>query len=291
MKTSHPLFAIEHTHDICPAYENVKNGANDLCRTVREHCNNLWLDYWTFADDHFREQFSLNFHQRWFEMYLTVSLIRSRVSVECRKPGPDILATIAGKRVWIEAVCITKGVIGKPDSVPETTLGVAREVPIRQYVMRLRSSMQEKSDKFCKYIDNGIVGSTELTVIAVNGAFLRRDLDECVKRSVYGIGNPVIYIDRSSGRAIGTEREVKAMIPKASGAPVGVQCFTDGSMANVSAILSSGVDAFNLSEQPGSDYVLYPNLTAINRWTSGLLPLGREWTFKETDEGWSGKLV
>jgi len=107
-------------------------------------------------------------------------------------------------------------------------------------------------------------------------------------RSVYGIGNPVVSIDRMSGKVVGTGRETEATVRKYSGTSVGVQCFIDGSMAHISAILGSGANAFNRPAELGDDYVIYPNLTANAPMPSDVFPLGLEWTFRETSDGWSG---
>ena len=293
MRNSCPLFPERQPEKTSSAYDHVRKGVDDRCRSVREQCEELWQDYRELADEHFLVEFAQHFHQRWFEMYLTVSLIRAGIAVECRKPGPDVLAMIDEKRVWIEAVCVGKGQPGKPDSVLEIKSGVVRDVPIREYVIRLRSSLEEKARKFSKYVDDGIVVPKDLAVIATNVGgipFLGADMDECIKRSVYGIDDMIVSLDRVSGRMIGIGRGNRTSVSKHSGSPVQVQCFADGTMAHISAVLGSGVNAFNLPEELGQDFILYPNVTAEARWPDGLLPLGREWAFKETEDGWAVKL-
>ena len=287
------LFPKRQPKITCAAYDNVRKGVDDRCRSVREHCEDLWKGYRELADEHFLFEFSQHFHERWFEMYLTVSLIRTGISIECRKPGPDVLVMIDERRVWIEAVCAGKGLLEKPDSVPEIETGIVHAVPIRQYVVRLRSSLREKERKFRKYVNDGIVTPEDLAVVAINAGgipFLAADMDECIKRSVYGIGDMIVSLDRGSGRRVGVSRENRISVFKSSGAPVGVQSFTDGSIAHISAILGSSENAFNLREERGQGFILYPNLTAVSQWPDGLVPLGREWAFKETDDGWTGKL-
>lgn len=197
------------------------------------------------------------------------------------------------RRVWIEAVCAGSGQQGNPDSVPEIERGVVREVPMRQYVLRLRNSLGKKAGQFQNYIDDGIVAPDDLAVIAINvGAipFLGADMDECIKRSVYGIGDMIVSLDRATGRRVGINRENKSSSFKSSGALVEVQSFTDGSMAHISAVLGSSENAFNLCEERGQGFILYPNLTSFFQWPHGLVALGREWIFKETDDGWTGTL-
>ena len=292
MRNGRLLFPERQPEKTCAAYEHVRNEADERCRSVRQHCEDLWTDYRELADEHFLLEFAQHFHERWFEMYLTVSLIRAGISVKCPKPGPDVLVMIGQRRLWIEAVCAGKGQLGKPDSVPEIETGVVRDVPIRQYIVRIRNSLDEKARIFQSYIDDGIVTPGDLAVIAINVGgipFLAADMDECIKRSVYGIGDLIVSLDRVSGRRTGIDRENRMSVLKSSGAPVEVRCFIDGSMAHIAAVLGSSENAFNLCEERGQGFVLYPNLTAVPRWSGGLIPLGREWVFKEVDDGWTGK--
>ena len=85
---------------------------------AREHCEVLWSEFCEFADPNFKREFATKTHERWFEMYLTVSLDRAGYEVKCPKPGPDLLLHVGGKRIWIEAVCASSGELGRPDSVP-----------------------------------------------------------------------------------------------------------------------------------------------------------------------------
>lgn len=297
MRNGSALFPEVKPERACLVYENVWNGVNDRFRLVREHCEELWPTYKDFADSDFPSKFPLEFHQCWFEMYLTVSLKRAKLPVKVRgsrSRGPDVLVETNVRRIWIEAVCAGPGQPGKPDSVPDIKPNVAGEVPIRQFVLRIRSSLKEKACNFKKYITDGIVGDGDLAVIAINGGaipFLAADLDECIMRSVYGMGGGdiVVWFDRESRRRTGSTRATEILIPKSSGSPVGVQCFIDGSMAHISAVLGSGVNAFNLPEKLGQDFILYPNLTADSRLPDNLMLPGQEWSFQETGDGWTGR--
>lgn len=93
------------------AYEGMYRPSGDHFRVLskaRAHCEDLWIDFQEFADPNFRAEFAYRTHERWFEMYLTVSLIRAGHKVICRKPGPDILLKEDGRRIWIEATCATR---------------------------------------------------------------------------------------------------------------------------------------------------------------------------------------
>ena len=231
-------------------------------------------------------------------MYLTVSLIRAGLPVEYRNPGPDLLLTFDENRIWIEAVCVTEGQAGRPDSVPPFEVGKARGGLIHEYLApylkRIRNSVDAKSKQFKKYLEKGDVGRDDILVIAINGGgipFLFRDLRECMMRSLYGLGNIVLTLNRSTGETVGSRRESVEKIEKASGAGIGVRPFVDGSMDHVSAVLTSWRHALAPPSTLGSDFVLYPNLSCRIPWIRNLLPLPEEWSFEEDEEGWLGELT
>ena len=280
----------------CPEYEKVWCGTNERCISARTHCEILWKSYRTHADDNFLTEFPIHFHQRWFEMYLTVSLIQAGLTIDVshRNSGPDLLILLDGQRLWIEAVCTENGDPENPNSVPRIETNVVRDIPIKQYVFRLRNSLEEKNKKLNQYIQDGIILPGDLTLVAISVGgipFFAVDMDECIQRSVYGIGDLSVLVNRSTGEVASIQRESRISIAKSSGAPVDVQCFIDGSMNHISALLGSGVSAWNLPGELGEDFILYPNLTSAQQWPYGIVPIGREWMFCESAEGWDGKLV
>ncbi len=89
-------------------------------------------------------------------MYLVCLLIENGKSIQCLKPGPDILIEKDAK-IWIEAIAPTKGEESSPDSVPPTIYGEVQEHPSEQIILRYRSAIREKFDnKYHHYIDGKI---------------------------------------------------------------------------------------------------------------------------------------
>lgn len=265
-----------------------------LCEIAREHCDDLWSDFQPFADQHFSREFPIRTHERWFEMYLTVSLIRAGHQIDCPKPGPDILLEVDGRRIWVEAVCATSGKQGLPDSVQKQQIGQVLPEPTDQYVLRIRNSLEAKQKKYLRYIKNGIVACGDVVVVAINiYQVYGYDpyIEDHMKRSLYGIGDVVVRFDKSTQSVSGDGHQQVVEIRKSSGAGVGVQPFTDNSIEHVSAVLASHASAFNQPPQLGGDLVSYPNLTAENAWPAGVLQLGSEWRFEEHQDRWEGVLV
>ena len=213
-----------------PEYKYVLNAADERSQEVKAHCEDLWCDFSECADKQFLAEFPLHFHQRWFEMYLTVSLIRMGLPVECPKPGPDILLRLNGVRIWVEAVCATEGLPGKPDSVPPTEYVKAQEVPIKQYVTRICNSLDEKQRKLREYEKKGIVNCGDHQVIAINSgeiSGLFGKLDVCMMRSLYGIGDMFVNFNKTSGKFGEIGHQSILTIAKSSGAEIGVQPFVE----------------------------------------------------------------
>ena len=281
----------------CAAFKNLRGTDSPQGVAAHEHCEDLWRDFKPFADANFADEFPLRLHERWFEMYLTVSLLRAGYNVQCPKPGPDVLVTIDGRRLWIEATCATSGELGLPDSVPapvfakEGEPGEFRDVPKDQRVLRIRNSLQTKAKVVSKYLKEGVVPAGDAVAIAINVhdvPWLWTDIDEYMQRSLYGLGDLMVAIDRKTLKAVETRRQQVSHVVKNNKAEVGVQPFIDGSMPEVSAVLAAGADCANLRKYLGQDFVLFPNLTATVPWPTGAIELGDEWTFAMADDGWTG---
>lgn len=287
------LFA-ELPADACRAYVNLRAGQTEHAQAGREHCLDLWRDFEPLADRHFRAEFPLHLHERWFEMYVTVSLLRAGYQVTAPKPGPDVLLMLNGRRIWIEATCATGGEPGRPDTVSEPPMPRLGEPPIvtdrptNAMTLRIRAAVDTKQAKFAEYQRQGIVLAGDVTAIAVNvhavpGAWA--DMDDLMMRALYGLGDIAVSIDRATGKAVDVQRVPRPVLAKASGAQVAVRPFADGSLAHVSAVIGSREDAGNLPPRLGGGLAVYPNLTAAQPWRAGDLTLGTEWLPQSQPDG------
>lgn len=276
--------------DACPTYLAARSGTRDWQIQARANCEDLWRVYEPYADEHFLSQFPLHFHQRWFEMWLTVHLLRSGYDVECRKPGPDIRLQLDDRTVWLEAVCATAGEEGKKDSVPKPVYGRWSRTPMDAYVLRASNALGGKARKFKRYIENGIVGEDDLAVIAINvhEVGLGNLLRDVMKLALYGSGNPVPRFDRFTKDWVDVRHEeLHSVQKKSTGAGVSVQPFLDGSIPHVTAVWGFVGFAANSSSDIDADCIQSPNLSSRNPWPEGMIPMGKEWFFDMT----SGELI
>lgn len=148
-----------------PGYVNVR----DLPHydNAREFIFHLWNIYKPFADPHFREDAKNHFLQRFWEMYLTVTLIKHGYEI-CRigDEGPEFYIEHNNKRIWIEAIAPGPG--EGADQVPEPELGVASEVPTEKILLRFTHALNEKRKKYIEALKKQIISSNDAYLLAVN---------------------------------------------------------------------------------------------------------------------------
>lgn len=235
-----------------------------------------------YLDADIAEKLKRQFHQCFWEMYLTAALLEAGVELVPRSErsrrdyGPDIQLRAGG---WIEAVAVTAGV--GPDAVQEGQPGVARAVPDEQMKLRLLSALSEKRRKFESYVASGLISDGAPCIVAVNGALipavrLERTVPRII-RAVIEVGNEVFILDRSSGDVVERTHESQADVRKASGAAVSQGAFVDGSAALISAAIYSHVDAVNRPKDLGADFVTIHNPTTDRPIARGSIPKGNEW--------------
>ena len=251
---------------------------------ARLDCEKLWPIFRDYADPNFKTEFGSRTHERWFEMYLTVSLLLAGHQIICPKPGPDVSLLAGDRRIWVEAVCASPGDRGRRDSVPETVLGRVYREPTEQYVLRIRNALEGKQRKYRKYIKEGIVSGGDVSVVAINvfevdgiGPYIESHF----RRALYGVGNPLIRIDRRSGEPLEVSNDVVHNVKKASGAEVDLRPFVNGTMGHITAVLGSHAHVFNRPSKPGEDFALYPNFTGDVPWPQGVLKVGRDRVFDQ----------
>jgi hypothetical protein len=287
------LFSIEPPANAARGYVNLYGAATEEHRNIRAHCERLWELFSAYADKNFLTEFVLHFHERWFEMYLGAYLIERGITLHnTAPPGPDLLAEVDSRRVWIEAICPTAGEPGRPDTV-EFGDGY---VPWDRIALRIRGAVDEKKRKYDGYLERGIVSADNRLLIAVNVSaipYARDDAGRYVFRAPYGVGELIITYDLKTLRPVEHSHRQLASIEKLkSGQPVGVQPFIDGCMPAIAgAIVSCDVSASAALLDSPPALTMYPNLTASEPWRTGVLPIPYEWQFEPTAEGWRGQLL
>src|SRR5689334_4607144 len=129
------------------AYRNIRDSQNEHAKRARAACEALWEIYQPYADPEFLIETRDSLDPRYWEMYLTTSLIDQGFDVVCPKPGPDVGIQFEGRHIWFEATSPSRGADGAPDQVPEVQslrLGqtpIVQDVPNEKMILRYPNSI------------------------------------------------------------------------------------------------------------------------------------------------------
>lgn len=280
--------------DADPAYRHLFERTNERAAEAREICDHMWRDAWDLLDRDFVAQFPTHFQERWFELYLAAALRRAGLNPVAPKPGPDLRIDVGGVRVWIEAIVPGPGHPLHPDAVPTPTYVSAdgqhefMDVPTDQVTLRLAQAFRQKAEKFGRYRQQGVVGPGDACVIAMNVRAIPHawlDAREYYLRSLYGIGNLYVEIDRASGRAVSSGRHTRDLLQRAGGADEDVAPLVREEHAAISAVLGSVADCANLPARAGDDFEFLPHALPTVPVPRGAIPRGFEWVLDAHADG------
>lgn len=276
------------------AYANVRDPKHEGAARARANCDDLWRDFESHASEHFLAEFPYRFHQRWFEMYLAVALLRSGLKIHCPDAdAPDVRVDLSdGKSLWLEAIAPTGGDESNPDRVvqpqiPRGEPAVAYQVPTEQVILRVRGALDVKARKLKTYRDRGIIAADEQALIAISVRDIPHGFFDAEKYglgAVYGLGDPYVTIDRDNLQVVERGHQHRAEVTRGSGASVGVAPFLHAGHEHVTGALISALDAANCEPPLGRDFMLLPNPNASPQYSEGQISLGREWRLRPVGE-------
>ena len=217
---------------------------------LRERIVELFRFLDGLEDRHFEQQLDRDPHARLWEMMLAMVLKSEGYELKSTDHGPDFVIEKEVKRVFIEAVCPGPGDESNPNSVPPIVHGapIAQEVPVPQIVLRIRSALEDKKQKYKNYIEQGIVSSDDCCVIALSSSKLspRAKLwPPTIMRATHGLGNPYVIFGKGEG-VVGEGIESCESIPKVSGEDIDTRFFLSEENGLISAVLYSDCSFFSL---------------------------------------------
>jgi hypothetical protein len=261
-------------------YERLKTRAtlygSDDCARV----DTLWATFAPYADSHFESEFRHCTYERYWEMYLTCTLIERGFEVDCPKPGPDVRIHTPDGSVWIEAVTPAPGQEGSRDKVPEFSESEFA-YPEKQIILRYRTAIEFKHGQYLKYVRDGIVNSHESYVVAVSGSRLSVALNGTsapdILKAVLPVGMQQIHIRLSDNKCVGTDFTCRRSIEKSNGSPVSTDIFLNPVYSGISGVLFSRSDILNPPSVPGMEFIFVHNPTAAYSLPKGWLNFGREY--------------
>lgn len=227
----------------------------------------LWRRFEPYADTGFREDARNHFLQRFWEMYLCVTLVENGFALTKHgDDGPEFSAQIDGKRVWFEAIAPASGT--GPDQVPELMPGESRTVPVEQILLRFTNALCEKKERYIAAIAKGIVAPEDSYVLAINSRGIPSapygNTMPYFVQAFLPIGPLAVAIDRKTLKVTDSFYQYRPGVQKASGAKVSTRTFLDSDAAFCSTVIHSTVDCANCPAQLGVDFSVLHNPQAAH---------------------------
>jgi hypothetical protein len=137
-------------------------------RWGRRYTEALWSLFRPYADQNFLSEAPLHFHDRFWEMYLGVAFLRTRLPMrKLADAGPDFAVEIGPRRFWVEATAPSAG--DGPDQVPEEQDdGVGIIAPTEKILLRFTHSLLEKQRQYGAALADGLIGIEDGYILGVN---------------------------------------------------------------------------------------------------------------------------
>jgi len=192
-----------------PEYDPYYYIASGCIKERKEMFNSLWQIYHPLADKIFLSDCKKNFHQRAWEMYLGVALIKNGLDISSSGKGPDFVVN-KGKEneIFIEATACKRG--DTKDAVPEEYFAEKPEeirvldVPYDRMLIRLTNSLDYKYKKYKDFIEK----KEKPYIIAINRAGLGYIDDiPLILKCLFGLGFQSFKIINGKLFNVGWERK------------------------------------------------------------------------------------
>ncbi len=251
-------------------YRSLNFPHNDATQKCRDFVEFLWKNYAAFADKNFLTDARHHFHQRFWEMYLSVTFMQRGYEVtKTPDESPDICIQLGERKLWIEAVAPGPGT--GVDKIPEPEHGKVNWVPTDQITLRYLQAFDAKFKNYQKYLEKDIVSRDDIFVIAINcnkvpHAYFGSTVPYHVQ-ALLPFGPPNVIIDVKTDSIVETGYSLKDMVLKNSGSKVEKKAFTDPKFAGVSAVMNAihEVGGYTMNkENLGLDFDILHNPLSIN---------------------------
>lgn len=279
MSDTRSIFEADGTDEV---YCAIKDEINPRCKEAKIFVEALWKKSHSYIDPDVLAELPIQFHQRFWEIYLAASLLEAGLNLEhsIGRNGADICIKANDEsRIWVEAVTASPG--QGNDAVQEAELRVVRDVPDDQIKLRLLNAFSEKSRKYKRYRDRNWVSATEPYIIAINAAQvpsarLEREIPRIV-RSLLPFGHQVLHLDRKTMEIQGSSHNYQGAVIKTSGTEIETTSFLNAEYSGISAVIYSCIDAFNYPSEISRALLLFHNPLALNPVPLGFLKMGNEY--------------
>jgi len=256
----------------------------------REFVEVLWRKYQLHAEKDFKPEITHHFHQRFWEMYLAVTLLELGFELLPKKKkdptGPDLCFTdVHQRQVWLEATAPERGT--GVEAVPISRLDTAYYIDEEKILLRLTSAIQAKYEAYKRYIDKRIVTRDDPCIIAING-WLIPDSSTAghipyLVQVALPFGRLSAIYDRETLKLIDHGYQYRPQVAKTTGAPVVTDIFLNSDYSQISGLLFSRASAIYPSSQLGEDFIFLHNPNVRNALEIGWLHRGFEYWLEDNE--------
>lgn len=277
----------ENKHKIIDiGFKSILESQDSFCLSEKQFTEAIWNVFSKYSDRNFLKEIRVDFDARYWEMYLTVSLLNGKWKIECPKPGPDVKMTLNnGKSIWIEAIAPSGGAGKNPDKVNPIKPGQIQGIPDESITLRLTSAIDEKfNTKYKRYLEKGIILINEPYIIAINASKMDSSYIEFpiprIVTSVLPFGYPALSRDPSNPENFIHSITYRNSITKTNGVEIPTDIFLRKEFEGLSGVLYSNVCFGRRPTNMGHDYIFVHNPNAKNPCPIGLFGFGVEYSVK-----------
>ena len=254
-------------------------------KTHLERLESMWAEYRDHAPKDFERNLQSQFHQRWWEMYLTIGLVHLGFNVKSspKNKGPDLVVEVGGTRLFIEAVAPKVG--EKSDRVPDPIMNGVGDYPMRECLLRLAQGLESKREAFARYAEESIIQPGDACIIAISACDLNQFgslLDWPCPLPIAllaGAGHMVVTLDGSRDPFCMRQKSIN----RDSGSPVDTAMYEREDFRVVSAVLYSKPDPLNAPGLPESSLSLFLNPRARRPVPHDMCVTMETWTEEQRD--------
>lgn len=233
--------------------------------------------------------------QQLSEVLIATQLLRTGISIEHPRAGPDFLFEYNGRRIWIEVICPEPR--GIPSDWTNHIPGTPISLPHEEILLRWTAAIKERAERLLGksgvsgYLGKGIVAPEDVYVIAVNGRLLRGfggvfpELTGISQfpfavEATFAVGPLQVLIDRNSMKATESGHQHRPLIAKPKGNAVPADTFLSPRYAPIGAVWAVDLDELTLLDEKRPMAVIH-NPHATVPLPRNLLPAGDEYVARD----------
>lgn len=281
-------------------FKNSYIGQNQAYKNIRDYqgyhhdklfIEGLWKQFEPYADSNFEQCFKdpEQMNSKFWEMYLTCSLIRNGQSISSSDSGPDIVVKNFPKDILIEAVCPQKG--ETIDAVQPLKNNEVVEVREEPFILRIQNSIDNKINQYENWLTQGLVEKDLPFIVAISGMNIQHftdyeDLPPWILKAITNIGKYFISFSTKLNQIVKDGYYEERNVEKLNGEVFNKDIFSNPKFNILSGIIYSRVNLLNHNKSyMTEDYLLIKNPNAVNPIHQKFNWISR--TIIQNDKGWT----